>query len=448
MKNIFITQLKYVVLSGIIILSASSCNTEFENPNSPTNQQILNSRDGLFSLAVGIRQLYSTSGLRFIIETPAVTTREGGITTTFLNMIELEEGGTSIPNFNTNTQGLWVTLTRLIGMTEDLSDGAETVDLQAGSISGLKAYANIFKALSIGHLALSFEQVILETSPNNDAVFVPRQQGLLEAIRLLEEAKTLLGSTPPSPEFENVVLGGNLDLVNIANLFLARFNLYAGNFEAAINSANLVSESSLSFFNYDNLNPNPIWARVIQNNVPNFKPQDNFGLPTAIFTFDTNDGRFDFYTSASAEINPNGYAIENLEGFFQTQSTPIPVYIPDEAKLILAEAHLRKSSPDINAAVGALDEVLTDNDDPLGINANVAAYSGPLTVNDVLLEIYKNRRAELFLTGNSLEDSRRFNRPQPNPTPRTFTDERNRNFYPYANTERNNNPNTPPDPAI
>lgn len=447
MKKIFLKS-KIILLIAIMLLSTVSCNTEFENPNSPTNQQILNSRDGLLSLAVGIRQLYSTSGLRFIIETPAITTREGGITTTFLNMIELEDGGTSIPNFNTNTQGLWVTLTRLIGMTEDLSEGADGVDIQAGTVSGLKAYANLFKALSIGHLSLSYEQVILATSPNNDAVFVPRQQGLEEAIRLLEEAQSLLSATPPSDEFNSIVLGGNIDLNNTISLFLARFNLYAGNFQEAIANANAVSESSVSFFNYDNLNPNPIWARVIQNNVPNFKPQDNFGLPEAIFTFDPSDGRFAFYTSPSNETNPNGFEIDNLEGFFQTQSTPIPIYIPDEAKLIIAEAELRKTSPDINASIMALNEVLTDNDDPLGINANVAPYSGSQTVQDVLLEIYKNRRAELFLTGNSLEDSRRFGRPQPNTAPRTFTDERNRNFYPYANTERNNNPNTPPDPAI
>lgn len=447
MKIKFIN-LKMILLTALLVLTTVSCNTEFENPNSPTNQQILNSRDGLLSLAVGIRQLYSTSGLRFIIETPAITTREGGITTTFLNMIELEDGGTSIPNFNTNTQGLWVTLTRLIGMAEDLSEGADRVEIQAGTVSGLKAYANLFKALSIGHLSLSYEQVILATSPNNDAVFVPRQQGLQEAIRLLEEAQSLLSTNSPSDEFNSIVLGGNIDLNNTINLFLARFNLYAGNYQVAINAAKNVSETSTSFFNYDNLNPNPIWARVIQNNVPNFKPQDNFGLPENIFSFDPSDGRFAFYTSPSDEINPNGFEIDNLEGFFQTQSTAIPIYIPDEAKLIIAEAELRKSSPDINAAVQALNDVLTDNDDPLGINANVSPYNGPLTSEAVLMEIYKNRRAELFLTGNSLEDSRRFGRPQPNPAPRTFSDERNRNFYPYANTERNNNPNTPPDPAI
>jgi starch-binding outer membrane protein, SusD/RagB family len=77
-------------------------------------------------------------------------------------------------------------------------------------------------------------------------------------------------------------------------------------------------------------------------------------------------------------------------------------------------------------------------------------YSGPVTANDLLLEIYKQRSAELFLQGLRLEDSRRFNRPAPpvgvNPVPLTF--ERNRNFYPYPDQERLTNPNTPQDPAI
>ena len=116
--------------------------------------------------------------------------------------------------------------------------------------------------------------------------------------------------------------------------------------------------------------------------------------------------------------------------------------------LILAEANLRKSSPDITAATNALNDVLTDTDDVFGINANAAAYSGASTVEALLLETYKNRRAELFLSGLSLEDSRRFGRPEPSGASMNYDEERNRNFYPYPDTERNSNPNTPDDPSI
>ena len=61
----------------------------------------------------------------------------------------------------------------------------------------------------------------------------------------------------------------------------------------------------------------------------------------------------------------------------------------------------------------------------------------------ILDEIYRNRRVELYLTGLSLEDSRRFDRPGA-----TETDaERNRDYYPYPNSERDNNTNTPANPS-
>jgi starch-binding outer membrane protein, SusD/RagB family len=49
------------------------------------------------------------------------------------------------------------------------------------------------------------------------------------------------------------------------------------------------------------------------------------------------------------------------------------------------------------------------------------------------------------MSGLKLEDSRRFNRPGPNET--NF--ERNRNYFPYPNVERDNNQsNTPADPNV
>ena len=428
----------------------SSCSTEFTNPNATTDASILTNKQGLFALSVGVRQAYSTSGMRYIIETPATTAREISSTSDYLTVNELEDGG-EIPNINSDTEGLWVSLTRVMGMTESLYDGAENTELDPGTKSGIKAYANLFRAMSIGNLSINFEQVVLKTSLNNDAAFVPRQQGLIEAIRLLDEAKTMLATTPASSDFTNSVLGEDIDLTNTINLMLARFNLYAGNYDSAITNANLVSATSTSVFTYDALNENPIWVRGLANRATGanfFKPQDNFGLPTSIFTFDPNDGRLSFYLIPFDGTSPNGFQVESLKGFNLTQSSPMPIYIPDEAKLILAEANLRKSTPNIPASLAALNEVLTDTNDPFGVNADVAPYSGAMDANSILLEIYKNRRAELFLSGSCLEDSRRFGRPQPTPGSGHFSDERNRNFYPYAASERNNNPNTPADPSI
>ncbi|MFM8591719.1 MAG: hypothetical protein ACKOA3_02335, partial [Sphingomonadales bacterium] len=65
------------------------------------------------------------------------------------------------------------------------------------------------------------------------------------------------------------------------------------------------------------------------------------------------------------------------------------------------------------------------------------------TQDAILLEIYRNRCMELYMSGMKLEDSRRFGRPGPGQTGA----ERTRNFYPYPQQERDGNPNTPSDPA-
>jgi hypothetical protein len=61
-----------------------------------------------------------------------------------------------------------------------------------------------------------------------------------------------------------------------------------------------------------------------------------------------------------------------------------------------------------------------------------------------LLDIYQQRCIELYMSGLKLEDSRRFGRPGPGQPGA----ERSRNFYPYPTVERDNNPNTPPDPPV
>ncbi len=443
MKNNF----KYIILCISFSMGIISCETDFDNPNAATEEQTFSSREGILATAVGLQQLFSTTGVRWIVETPAITAREGGITTTFQNMIELEDGGTALPNFNSNVQGLWSTMLRVVKIAEDIEANAGNIELDPGTQSGLIAHAKLFKAMAIGSLAQNYEQVIVETSNDNDATFVTRNQGFETAITLLTEASAQLAATAASDEFINAVTQGNIDLPNTILAMTARYNLFAGNYDAALAAANAVDLTSTSIFDYDTQNLNPIWARVFQNAAPNFKPRDNFGLPAA-FTFDAADGRLAFYLVPLDETNQNGLPIEDLAGFFDVDTGPLPVYIPDEMNLIIAEANLRLGTPNLGAATAALDEVLTDTDDPFGVNADVAAYSGPNTVDALLDEVFRNRRAELFLTGMSLEDSRRFGRPEPSGAAMNYNEERNRNFYPYPDLERNSNPNTPADPTI
>lgn len=447
MNHTYKHNMKYSIILFLLMVF-SACETEFDNPNAPTDEQTFATKEGIFAASVGVQQMYTTTGLRNIIEATALTTREAAATSTFANVTELESGGSTLPNDNVNIEGFWAKMLQIIRVTTEIENSVDNVELDPGTKSGLLAFAKMFKAMSIGLMSQNFEQVIIETTNDVDASFVPRDQGFAEALSLLAEAKSLITANPPSNEFLSSVIASNsIDLNNSIEAYIARFSLFSGDYEGAITAANNVDLNSSSSFLYDEQSQNPIWLRVIDASPPRFMPRDNFGLPNE-FTFNANDGRKSFYLEPSSELSLNNLPIENIKGFFTEATMAIPVYIPDEMNLIIAEANIRKNSPDLGAATTALNKVLTDNNDPFGVNANTSAYSGPATADALLKEIYKNRRAELFLSGLSLEDSRRFNRPQPSGNSDVLSEERNRNFYPYPDSERSNNPNTPADPNI
>ncbi|MBC5994487.1 RagB/SusD family nutrient uptake outer membrane protein [Pontibacter cellulosilyticus] len=438
MKNIT-SYIKIGVLSGFLLLT-SSCELDIPNPNAASDIEVLNSREGLIGLSVGLRQYYSTSGIEAAYLYPGVTSRELKGVATFTNVLELEAGGTALPTFNGNILGLWSRMQRTMNISEQILENAPNVaSLTGGMRSGILAQAHLFKAMALGTLAMAFEQANTETSVTEDVVFRPRQDVFAEAISHLNQGITLIEATPVSAEFKNQVTGQFFDVKNTLYAMNARFNLFAGNYQAAISNANKVDLSVKSEYDYSDLSINPIFNTIF--NLKYYRPRDNFGLPASLFY--EGDNREDFYLSGPIVL-VDGDPVRNLAGFFDNQTERIPVYLTDEMKLIKAEAILR-SNGSLVEALALINEVRTQTSgDPFGVNAGLPPYTGPITRDALLLEVYRQRSAELYLTGMRLEDSRRFGRPGP---PGSFV-ERNRNFYPYPDQERLTNPNTPEDPAI
>ena len=109
-------------------------------------------------------------------------------------------------------------------------------------------------------------------------------------------------------------------------------------------------------------------------------------------------------------------------------------------KLIRAECLVRQSSPNFLGAITEINAVRQQApaSDPVGVGAATNAYSGTVDAPSLLAEIYRQRCLELCMSGMRLEDNRRLGRP---------ASERKRTFLPYPSRERDNNPNTPPDPS-
>jgi len=331
---------------------------------------------------------------------------------------------------------------KLMKMSEDILNNAPQVStLTGGTLSGVMANAKLFKAIALGTLATSFEQSNINTDASGKAKFFPRQAVLTEAIRLLDDAIAQINTTPVSADFTSNVAGSNFSLKNILYAYNARYNLMAGNYSAAITNANAVDLTSKNQFSYTPQAVNPLWntSEILKY----YTVKQNFGLPSALF--EVGDKREPFYISTVTTITPTGTVITRKLNAFATQQTSnIPVYLPDEMKLIKAEAILRSNGV-LNDALNLINDVRTQvAGDLFDVNAGLPSYSGLVTKDDLLLEVYRQRCAELFLSGQRLEDSRRFGRP----APPANTTERNRNFYPYPDQERITNPNTPADPAI
>ena len=419
-------------------LTLGSCNKEYLNPSAASQDQVVNSSDGLISLCNGLQARYAAGGLLSVlynsVATSGLSTRE----LTILNVGNIEEynvslGGGSVTNANGVVRNLW-TQTNLVKANADLVLRNVGNAPEAGTRSGIVAYASIFRALSLGTLGQFFEKAPLVVQDN--APFVDRPQLLQSAITQLEAAATQLAAAPVSADFSAKIVPG-IDLPNTVQALIARYSLQAGDYDKALAAAGRVDLAKRSVFNYDEVSRNPLFDAAFGNRNL-FEPfNTTLGL-TGALTPSPADRRLPFF------IRANPTATQNLgTGFYTANAAPIPVYVPGEMLLIRAEAYARKG--DLNNAVTELNKVLTKTataTDPLG--AALPAYSGPLTAADILLEILRNRNIELAFQGFRLDDSRRFGRPGPG----AAGAERNRNFYPYPRVERENNPATPADPVL
>lgn len=420
---------KNILYIGLAILSLSACTGEYLNPGTASEQQVVNSQTGLIAMVNGLQYKFTTSRAGAIY----ASITADGLTTKQLKVLNagntdevlLESGGTALTNSNSIITNLW-NQSHLTKANADIIIANSNNAPDAGIKSGILAYAHTFRALSLGTLATYWEQAPIQVGKN--ASFSKREDVLKEAIKSLETAASTLQSTPPTAAFTSSVVG-SINIGNTVQALLARYNLMLGNYDAAIAAANKVNESVKSGFNFDDVNPNPIFFSTFGNrNVT--EPTADFGLSAALAPAIT-DGRRVFYYSTGGSTNLG------KASFFTSNTATIPVYLAGEMTLIKAEAYARKNN--LADATAEVNKILTKKSDAWGVAAAGEAYAGEQTQAALLDEIYRQRCIELFLSGMRIEDSRRFGRP---------ASERNRNFYPYPLSERNNNTSTPSDPAL
>lgn len=423
-----------------MLLTQFACNKEYLNPSTINQSQAVSSPEGLITLCNGLQYRYTTGGALSVLY---ASTAGSGLTTReqfVLNVGNLDEanlatGGGNVSNINSVVRNLW-TQSHLVRSNAELILANTGVVKEADVRSGIVGYASIFRALSLGTLGLFFEQSPVTTGTN--VPFVPRVQVFKEAINTLEAAATQVATTPVSANFTSKAVTG-IDISNTIQALIARYALFSGDYDKALTAAAKVDLTKKSVYNFDDNTRNPLFE-VTFGNLNVFQPTNaNLGLTGALAP-DGSDKRIAFLTKPSTNT---AVAPVIATAFYTANNAAVPVYLPGEMLLIQAEAYARKN--DLVNAVTALNKVLTKTaaQDAFSVGASLPAYTGPQTADAILTEIFRNRQIELAYQGFRLEDSRRFNRPGPGATGA----ERNRNFFPYPQTERNNNTSTPQDPA-
>lgn len=422
------------VFMASLLLTFTACKKEYKNASGANATDVLSSSKGLTGVAVGLQKLYTSSRPGLLYNSIAAN---GFVTNELLLMnsgnipeLQLSTGGTAVDGTNTILSNLWTNANKIIYDADNVITNAASL-ADKNYASGLIAYSSVFKAMAIGNMAQYWEKV--PSGVGKNVTFITRAEGFAKAISVIENALSVIQANAISTSFTSNIPSG-IDITNTLYALKARYALFAGNYALALSSANSVDLTKKSTFNFDALTLNPLFEIATStNNV--FQPLTaNLGL-TGANTPDPADKRLPFYT-ATATILP----VVRIGGFGLTSTTAFPIYLPGEITLIKAEALARQATPDLTNALVELNKVVTKvpSADPFGVGANLTALSGTYTQAQLLDEIYKQRCIELYMSGLKLEDMRRFARP---------ASERKRNFFPYPFTERDNNSNTPADPA-
>ncbi len=435
MKKIFN---KITVLSLAAIALFASCSKEYSNPNAASQPDVFASPKGITGVAVSLQRSYSLGVHSAMMSSCGLSTNEALIVNVG-NVSEalLFNGGASVDGNNGLLGLVWINNCKVVYDANTVIDAAVRNIPDAGYRSGVIGYASIFKALAYGNLSMYWESVpdTIGAPVTTPSTFIPRSQGYTKAVATIDRALAFIAASPISATFTSDVPAG-IDIVNTLQALKARYALYAGNIATALTAANAVDITKTSVMNYDALNPNPVFITVTSsNNI--YQPLDStLGLPLTLRPALT-DARIPFYTTI-ATSTPR----YRMNGFWNATTRAIPIYLPDEVRLIRAECLLRQATPDAAGAKTIIDAILQQAPaaDALGVGASIAAgYTGTVDVPNLLNEVYRNRCIELFMSTNRLEDVRRFGRPNA---------ETKRKNFPYPFRERDNNPNTPADPAF
>lgn len=440
-----------IIRSCAVALAATAlgaCSLDLQNPNSPTEGQVTTSVDGVIALATGLQGRFAISYGNYAYTAGLVTDEFASTSAALISISDAEQG--AVPSGTGIADAVFNSVYRTVRTADDLLTGsvALTAAIEPGTRSGLRALAFALKAESLGEALQSYQKIPVRTLGEVAPAYVTRAEALPYVRALLDSAAAEIAAVPPSTFFNSSVMTPGVSLPNVIQLFRARYARMANDHATALAAANLVARSgtaALSLLQFPAPGVNPYAA--VTGGTQGIAPRRQYRLSMA-----PQDQRYAYFVVPSATLTGRVGALLDPWNRYANPQAPLPVYMPDEALLIKAEALVGLGQ--LPAAQAALDSVRTDCTGGRGLDdpkACLPALGSQLSAAQLTSEIYLQRRYELFGTGLRWEDVRRTNAIRgPVAAPAVPVDGQ-RCWLPYSVGDRNANPNATtavlPDPT-
>ncbi len=417
--------------AGLVVAlaaGATACSLELTNPNAPTEQAVVTDLNGLVAVAVGMQGQFAQAIDDYMVTNSLVTDEWGTQTKALISYQSLLTGENFDPSYLV-VSAPWAASYSVIKSANTVLTGAGNVGMGPGLLAGTNSLAKLFKAMAFGMLIQQYDQVPVVVTTEG-SVPQPRAVVMDTILTLLESARSDIAnvSDPDLTGFRSRELGTGLDLRNTIDAMLARYYLIAGRYNDAIAAANRVNLGVLSVLSYPAPTRNPIENLA-------FQLAYVAGLKSFADAAEAGDRRPSYWLNTSI-AGPKGNPPDTTLLFLRKYSTPqetFPLYLPDEMKLIKAEAYARTNQ--LSQALALVNEVRTQTSSP--VDEPVAGLPPVVLVTQgqILAEIAKQRRYELYEQGLRWEDTRRFG-PALTTTPTVP-------FLPIPTQECNTNPSNP-----
>jgi starch-binding outer membrane protein, SusD/RagB family len=353
---------------AVAAASAVACSLDLQNPNSPTEEQVTTSVDGVIALATGLQSRFATSYFNFAYMAGLVTDEFASTTAALISISDAEQG--AVPSGTGIAENVFNSIYRTVRSADDLLNGSNALadQIDPGTRSGLRALAFALKGEALGEGLQSYQKVPINTFGQTAPTYVNRAEALTYVRALLDSAAAEIAATPPSTLFNSSILTPGMNLPNVIHLFRARYARVARDDATALAASNQVARSgpaALSIVTFPSPGVNP-YANVT-GGTNGIAPRRQWRT-----SMQPQVQRFALFVTPSTTATGRVGALLDPWSRYAAPQAPLPVYFPDEALLIKAEALANQNQ--LAAAQAALDSVRTDCAAGRGIDDPRRAY--------------------------------------------------------------------------